>query len=854
MTERITFADRARPLLEQGYPVFPCRPDKRPYTVHGFKDASTDTKQILEWSTEWPDALVGVPTGKITGLFVLDVDAKNGKDGFATLQAKGWHLPVTRTHWTKSGSGVHYLFRLPNGVALKSSSGHLGAGLDTRGDGGYIIWWPAHGGRVEHPDTITEVPRWLVEALAQTSANPARGACAAAETITAGERNNSLFRLGAALRAKGLSVEAIEAALQAENATKCRPPLSADEVRSIAKSAGRYAPGIAAPPPPTAEHPYQYQANLSGTMRKKMSRDGCVWVEVSNFTARIVDEEVRDDGAERRVVFRIAGQLKGEDLPVIKVGAERFAALTWVTECWGGRAVVYAGQGNKDHMRAAIQLLSGDVPRRTVYEHLGWRKIDGKWVYLHAGGAIGDAGAVDGISVEMDEALRHFVLPEPPRGEALSEAVRASLSLLDVAPERLIVPLLAAIYRAPLAELLPADFSIFYVGPTGAKKTSLTALAQAHYGRAFADRHLPCGWEATGNALERLAFLAKDALLVIDDFCPKGTTADVQRLNREADRVLRAQANCTGRRRMNADGSLRPTYTPRGVLISSGEDVPMGQSLRARLLILEVGHEDVDLTALSRSQEHAAKGLLASSMAAYVSWLAGRLDALGKELPQRKRALRDKARQYGWPHDRTPDMLANLALGWEELLRFAQETGALTAEEREFYWRNGWEVMAEAAREQADHQASEEPTARFLALLNAAIASGRAHVAHASTGAAPENAEKWGWRRRNTQDEWQAQGERVGWLDGEQLLLEPEAAFAAVQRLAREQGTCLPITQRTLWARMREKGLIASHEKGRYTTHWAIHSHPQKRPRVIHIHAATLSPKTGATGTSGTRY
>jgi len=159
-----TFADRAAPLLAQGIPVFPCAHDKRPHTRHGFKDATTDPGQIAAWAAQWPDALVGVPTGKPSGLFVLDVDVKNGKDGFSTLQAKGWALPTTRTHRTKNGGGAHYLFRAPNGIPLKSSAGNLGDGLDTRGDGGYIVWWPAHGGEVEHADTVADVPPCLVDA------------------------------------------------------------------------------------------------------------------------------------------------------------------------------------------------------------------------------------------------------------------------------------------------------------------------------------------------------------------------------------------------------------------------------------------------------------------------------------------------------------------------------------------------------------------------------------------------------------------------------------------------------------------------------------------------------------------
>ena len=100
------FAEAAAPLAAGGWPVFPLGHDKKPHTKHGFKDATKDTAQIAAWSAQWPAALVGIPTGKASGVFVLDVDVKNGKDGFSTLSAKGWNLPATRTHTTRNGGGA----------------------------------------------------------------------------------------------------------------------------------------------------------------------------------------------------------------------------------------------------------------------------------------------------------------------------------------------------------------------------------------------------------------------------------------------------------------------------------------------------------------------------------------------------------------------------------------------------------------------------------------------------------------------------------------------------------------------------------------------------------------------------
>ena len=342
---------------------------------------------------------------------------------------------------------------------------------------------------------------------------------------------------------------------------------------------------------------------------RKETREGLVPQPLCNFTARIVAEEVLDDGAEQRTVFVIEGELPSHrPLPPTRVAAERYPAMNWVTEAWGTAAVIFAGQGKRDHLRAAIQMLSGAVPRRTVYGHFGWRRIGKRWAYLHSGGAIGS----DGVLERHRSRHRHRqppVLPAAAAGGGCACRCDARLAWSSgLGPERSPRRSSAPIYRAPLGETNPVDFSLHLTGPTGAFKTELAALAQAHFGPAFNSRHLPASWADTANMLEKKAFLAKDAVLVVDDFAPTGTTADVQRLHREADRLFRAAGNRSGRARMRADGGSRPTYYPRGLIISTGEDIPSGQSLRARLLVLELTPGEIAAEALSAAQATQRKG------------------------------------------------------------------------------------------------------------------------------------------------------------------------------------------------------------------------------------------------------
>jgi len=163
--------DAALELAAEGIPVFPCRPDnKAPLTTNGFKAATTDQDQIREWWAQQPGAMIGLPTGPITGVWCLDIDLKTDADGFASLAAltaKYGPLPATRTHKT-GGGGQHLLFKHPAGRIVSNTVNKLSPGLDTRGDGGYIIVPPsvnAAGGAytIEDARPPVDAPDWLLD-------------------------------------------------------------------------------------------------------------------------------------------------------------------------------------------------------------------------------------------------------------------------------------------------------------------------------------------------------------------------------------------------------------------------------------------------------------------------------------------------------------------------------------------------------------------------------------------------------------------------------------------------------------------------------------------------------------------
>jgi putative DNA primase/helicase len=215
--------------------------------------ASTSEQAIVDWWQKWPEANIGIATGAISGLVVLDVDPKNGgDDSLYELEQKHGPLPDTVQVIT-GGGGRHFYFRHPgNGVVVKGTAGLGGySGLDIRGDGGQVVAPPSlheSGRRYEwelsaHPEStpIADTPEWL-EKLVTDRTPERKRAAPVGETIKDGERNATLISLAGSMRYRGFSEDAIYKALQIENQGKCKPPLPDREVERIATSAGKYTP------------------------------------------------------------------------------------------------------------------------------------------------------------------------------------------------------------------------------------------------------------------------------------------------------------------------------------------------------------------------------------------------------------------------------------------------------------------------------------------------------------------------------------------------------------------------------------------------------------------------------------
>jgi bifunctional DNA primase/polymerase-like protein/primase-like protein len=231
-------------LAERGLAVFPCQPrGKAPACDTGLHAATTDPERINRWWHRFPDLNIGIATGAVSRVFVLDVDGADGEASLRKSESEHGILPPTVEVIT--GKGRHCYFQSGK-HKIGNSAGQLGAGLDIRGDGGYVIAPPSvhpsgrsYAWSVDAASDFAAAPDWLIAKIEAPKAGKVGKALehwhsVLTEPIRNGERNTTLASIAGKLVHCGLrDVILIYDLLMCVNIARCEQQLSADEVETI---------------------------------------------------------------------------------------------------------------------------------------------------------------------------------------------------------------------------------------------------------------------------------------------------------------------------------------------------------------------------------------------------------------------------------------------------------------------------------------------------------------------------------------------------------------------------------------------------------------------------------------------
>ncbi|MBV8487593.1 MAG: hypothetical protein JO161_04890 [Planctomycetaceae bacterium] len=535
-----------------------------------------------------------------------------------------------------------------------------------------------------------------------------------------------------------------------------------------------------------------------------------------NFMAKITREITRHEAGETTRYAEVEAIHVDGTKATVTVAAEEFEAMGWVPAKLGMKFAIRTGRGAKDRFQHSIRVSSyPGVEEVEVFTSMGWHTIDGRNVYLHAGGAIGSNKPV---AVELVPELHTYRLPTPDltRFKEGTEKVLAIMGALG--PEA--GPVGAIIVSLPFRALLGPSRSVpHFAGTTGTYKTSTATLAVRFFAPEleFCDA-MPCTWQSTQAGLERIRHVAKDSLVIVDNLIADGEHA--HRELAKADSVINSQGDLAGKARMQADGSQAPRMDPRGTMISTGECEPRRRSAVGRSIIIEFKPKMIDFNGLDRCHADARAGSYAQTVACYADHLAR-----GDNLREQRDELQRLAREYqakakaACPgcHPRHAEAVAEWTAGLQLFLRFAVKQHAVTKQTSDLFLKRVREELFLVLPMQAEIQEEADVGEVYMDVIRASLASKRA-VLVGIDGLAPgsEIAAACGWQRTEvsqrggeTIPQWNtAHGATIiGWIDGGHVYLNPAAAYSAAKRLASDQGESLG-SKRQVHSLLAEKGQI----------------------------------------------
>jgi hypothetical protein len=225
-------------LASAGLAVFPCRVrDKRPATGSGLKDATRDPAQIRAWWELDPNFNVAVATGAVSKIFVVDAD---GPDAERELQ----RLELPTTVEAITARGRHFYFKYP-GTPIRNTAGKIAPGVDTRGDGGYVLAPPSI-----HPSgalyrwagarAVAAAPDQLLTKISERSngkaTSPAEWQQLFTSDIPEGQRDCTLTKMAGKLLRHCVNAADVLGIVHSINIARCKPPLPPEDIERIVES------------------------------------------------------------------------------------------------------------------------------------------------------------------------------------------------------------------------------------------------------------------------------------------------------------------------------------------------------------------------------------------------------------------------------------------------------------------------------------------------------------------------------------------------------------------------------------------------------------------------------------------
>lgn len=517
--------------------------------------------------------------------------------------------------------------------------------------------------------------------------------------------------------------------------------------------------------------------------------DGTAKMElpVCNFIPEITKKFVYDDDVEtvRNVALRlIVDGTKVTDEVVIP--ATELKVDKTIYKYFGDVAIIYS---HFDLIRICATELAKSVPTTTINYSLGWKKseITGKYAYCFSGTAIGDDTV---IVADIRELPGYNELNSKPiSSQEAFEAYLEMENLMQFKPGAMRVLCTyttGSILVTKLMELgIPPKYLIWLYGITGSFKTEIAKCLCCFFGKL---ENPASTFLDTKAAMEKKLHLCKDALLLVDDFCPSASHAEERVKVDKANMVTRNIGDRVSRGRAKSNMSLSKEYRPRGNVLITGEDIIGGVSTLARNLAIPISRGDVTsdaLTSVQNKKEH-----LNAFMKYYIQYVKEHvMDQCDFDLEKLFLDFRTEF-QDKKNHRRLAETAANLRLSQHVFNHFLLHSGLITEEiftEREDFMKN---ELGKFIEQQNELIINEDPCDLFMRALSEMIVSNEM---------TPTSAKK---------PEHLHSNKSIVFFEGDYYYFLPSATYAKVVEYYKRKDKNFVLSERGVWNTLCEREIL----------------------------------------------
>ena len=547
--------------------------------------------------------------------------------------------------------------------------------------------------------------------------------------------------------------------------------------------------------------------------------------ELSNFIPIITKKVIYTNGADEEIKYKLRGILLDDvveldEIEVSKNEIENFKFISGRKSNWDKYTIIRPNC--EKYLKEVAQLLARyTMEEEIVFKNTGFERINGKLVYLYSGGAIGKD--VEGIKAELTEGgLSQYCFTTEKFN--LEDAGNTSYDILNIANEKISIPLIGYTYLTPIVSLLSGegilcDFVLMLVGRTNTGKSSMAAIANSHFGY-FTRNNFNVSLNDSLAKISRQAFILKDSMLTPDDLNPGHTTGK----EKLVEDILGFFGDRQGLGRAKSNGEIRSTYYPRGTAMLTAEYIPnISPSRLSRTVILEFDDKTVNVERLTEINQKVNKQKLAFCMKNYIQWIIDNEIRLKEDIKKilkiQKMQINNSKKILG----RTREIRILLFLGFYLFLSFLKENNVITKKEQE-EWENKAQIeLDDILEEQTDYIDIKDPIEMFYSAMR------RLYEIRKITFVDYGNGKLLHFN-----------GREVGYVDGNRLYLywkskTDHPIYDEVCDYYRKKGTKFPLTAPVLLKELDKRGLLEKTGDKKSKTVYKTDPLDKNKVKVINI-------------------